>query len=239
MNKNIAILGCTGAIGSSFIRQCVTQYPNANIYGFGRKTKPFNSDNLIFHQLDNYDEDSLETAANIASQNAQIDMVIVATGMLHDDNMMPEKSLRDLSAKKFQQLYEVNTIIPALAAKHFTPKLNRDNISIFAAISARVGSISDNQLGGWYAYRAAKAALNMVIKNTAIETSRRNQNAIIVGLHPGTVDSDLSKPFQSHVDDGKLFTADFSAQQLLNVLDNLQPSDSGKCFAWDGKEIQP
>ena len=166
-------------------------------------------------------------------------MVIVATGILHDGELMPEKSQKELSAEKFHRLFEINTIVPALVAKHFIPKLNREKRSVFAALSARVGSISDNQLGGWYAYRASKAALNMIIKNAAIEISRRNKKAIIVGLHPGTVDSNLSKPFQGNVPDGKLFTPKYSVQKLLVILTTLTSKQSGKCFAWDGKEILP
>ena len=112
-------------------------------------------------------------------------------------------------------------------------------MSIFAALSARVGSISDNQLGGWYAYRASKAALNMIIKTAAIEVRRRNPHAIVVGLHPGTVDSDLSKPFQGNVPEGKLFTPDFAAGKLLTVLEGLAPAQTGRCFGWDGEEILP
>ena len=152
---------------------------------------------------------------------------------------MPEKSLRDLSSDKFHRIFEVNTITPALIAKYFLRKLNKEKTSIFTALSARVGSISDNQLGGWYAYRASKAALNMIIKNAAIEVARENKKAIIVGLHPGTVDSDLSKPFQGHVADKNLFTPEYSAEKLLKVLEDLSPEKTGKCFAWDGKEILP
>ena len=165
--------------------------------------------------------------------------MIVATGILFDGNITPEKSLRELSAKKFLRLFEVNTILPALIAKHFLPKLNKQDRSIFAAISARVGSVSDNKLGGWYSYRASKSGLNMIIKNAAIEINRQNKNAIIVGLHPGTVDSNLSKPFQGNVPDGKLFTPDYSVKRLLHVLGNLTPESSGRCFSWDGKEVQP
>lgn len=124
-------------------------------------------------------------------------------------------------------------------AKHFIPKLAKDTKSVFAAISARVGSISDNQLGGWYAYRASKAALNMFIKTASVETKRLNPNAVIVGVHPGTVDSHLSEPFQARVPQGKLFTPEYSAEKLIEVFDSLNMEDSGKCFAWDGKEIIP
>ena len=113
----------------------------------------------------------------------------------------------------------------------------RQYLLIFAALSARVGSISDNRLGGWYAYRASKSALNMILKNAALETARRNKKAVILGLHPGTVDSRLSKPFQAHVPDGKLFTPEYSAEKMVHVMLNRTEIDSGKCFDWDNKEI--
>ena len=113
----------------------------------------------------------------LASESSPLDLVIVASGLLHDDETMPEKSLRDLSGEKFLKLFNVNTVTPAIVAKHFIPRLNTDTPAIFAALSARVGSISDNHLGGWYAYRASKAALNMVIKNLAIEAARRNKGS--------------------------------------------------------------
>ena len=126
-----------------------------------------------------------------------------------------------------------------LLAKHVFKKFDGSGAPIFATVSARVGSISDNRLGGWYAYRASKAALNMIIKNLSIEVARKNKKAIIVGLHPGTVDSDLSKPFQKHVAKEKLFSPEFSSEKLLQVLQSLKPDCSGKCFAWDGKEVLP
>jgi NAD(P)-dependent dehydrogenase (short-subunit alcohol dehydrogenase family) len=133
--------------------------------------------------------------------------------------------------------FRLNTIGPALVAKHFLPLLAKDRKSVFAAISARVGSIEDNHLGGWYAYRASKAALNMVIKTLSIELARRNTNALCVGLHPGTVDTPLSTPFQSGVPEAKLFSAARSARHLLTVLDNLTPENSGCLYAWDGSQI--
>jgi NAD(P)-dependent dehydrogenase (short-subunit alcohol dehydrogenase family) len=159
--------------------------------------------------------------------------------MLHSKEITPEKSIKELAREKFQQLFEVNTIVPSLIAKHFLPHLNRDYNSIFAVLSARVGSISDNELGGWYAYRASKAALNMIIKNAAIEIGRRNKNAIIVSLHPGTVDTDLSRPFHKNIPVAQLLTPHHSVTKLLEVLASLTPAQSGKFFAWDGEEILP
>jgi NAD(P)-dependent dehydrogenase (short-subunit alcohol dehydrogenase family) len=206
------------------------KYSNAKLHKFSRQGE---------YKIDYADESSLAKAAEIAARDQMLDMVIVANGILHDGDLMPEKSLKDLSAEKFRALFEVNTILPALVAKHFIPKLNKESSAIFAALSARVGSISDNQLGGWYSYRASKAALNMIIKNAAIEVKRSNRKAIIVGLHPGTVDSNLSKPFQGNVAAAKLFTPLYSAQNLVAVLEGLKPEQSGKCFAWNGEEILP
>lgn len=214
-------------------------YTDAKVHAFSRSQKKSDAENIVNHTINYNDEVSIEQAASQASKEAPLDIVIVATGILFDGNITPEKSLRELSAKKFLRLFEVNTILPALIAKHFLPKLNKQDRSIFAAISARVGSVSDNKLGGWYSYRASKSGLNMIIKNAAIEINRQNKNAIIVGLHPGTVDSNLSKPFQGNVPDGKLFTPDYSVKRLLDVLGNLTPESSGRCFSWDGKEVQP
>ena len=239
MYKNIAIIGSSGSIGNALLGELALRPETEKIYAFSRRIPDESRTNVIYHRLDYNDESSIAEAASIASEDIPLDLVLVATGILHDGMIAPEKSLRDLSFEKFQHLFAVNTILPALIAKHFLPKLDKDKCSIFAAISARVGSISDNYLGGWYAYRASKAALNMVIKNAAIEMGRRYKEVIIVGLHPGTVDSKLSKPFQGHVPKGKHFTPEYSAERLLAVLEHLTPEDSGKCFAWDGKEVEP
>jgi NAD(P)-dependent dehydrogenase (short-subunit alcohol dehydrogenase family) len=239
MMHNIAIIGSSGTIGRTFTKQLSELYADAKVHAFSKNGQKHFASNIIHHMINYNDENSIEQAALLASKERPLDMVIVATGILYENKIMPEKSLRDLSAEKFLRLFEVNTILPALILKHFIPRLNRENRSVFAALSARVGSISDNKLGGWYAYRASKVALNMIIKNAAIEIHRKNKQAIIVGLHPGTVDSNLSKPFQSNVPDGKLFTPDYSVKMLLEVLSNLTSESSGRCFSWEGKEVEP
>ena len=228
--ENMAVIGASGAIGSAFAKVLAQQHPNASLFTFSRKGP---------HVIDYHNEESLAQAAALAAKEKPLDLVIVATGILHGEGLMPEKSLRSLSAEQFQRVFEGNTITPALIAKHFLPKLNRERPAIFAALSARVGSISDNRLGGWYAYRASKAALNMIIKNASIEMGRTHKQAIIVGLQPGTVDSHLSKPFQGNVPEGGLFTPEYSATSLFEMLKNLSPEQTGKCFAWDGEEIEP
>lgn len=237
--RNIVVLGSAGAIGQEFAAQLSQHYARATIHAFSQRPQNLDHANIKTGHIDYLDEASIEYAAQEASKASAIDMIIVATGLLHGDGLMPEKSLRDLSAQNFERLFAANTIFPALAAKHFLPHIHKDKRAVFAALSARVGSISDNRLGGWYAYRASKAALNMMIKNAAIEIGRRFKHSIIIGLHPGTVDSGLSKPFQGNVAEGKLFTPAHSVSQLISVIDKKTPEDSGKCFDWGGTEIDP
>lgn len=169
---------------------------------------------------------------------APIRLVIVAIGALHTaQGKGPEKSLRDLTAQGMQDIFAANTIAPALAAKHFLPFLPKSGRAIFAALSARVGSISDNRLGGWYSYRASKAALNQILKTASIELSRHKPDAICVGLHPGTVDTKLSRPFQGNVPKDKLFSTTQSAGFLTETLSNLSVRHSGQVFAWDGSPV--
>jgi NAD(P)-dependent dehydrogenase (short-subunit alcohol dehydrogenase family) len=142
-----------------------------------------------------------------------------------------------MTPEAFALSFAINATGPALIAKHFLGLLARNEKAVFAAISARVGSVSDNRLGGWHAYRAAKAALNMLLRNFAIEQAARNRTASIVGLHPGTVDTGLSKPFQSGVGEGRLFSPQQSAGYMLNVIDKVTPTRSGQLLAWDGSPI--
>jgi NAD(P)-dependent dehydrogenase (short-subunit alcohol dehydrogenase family) len=191
------------------------------------------------HRLSRPEIDLLDeaTIAAAAKRVGAPSLVIVATGLLHEEARGPEKAITDLDPAWLARQYAVNAIGPALVAKHFLPVMPRSGRSVFAVLSARVGSISDNRLGGWYGYRAAKAALNQLVRTLAIEDKRRNDRGIVVALHPGTVDTRLSKPFQSAGRD--LFKPDRAAVQLLDVIDGLKPQDSGKLFAWDGAEIAP
>jgi NAD(P)-dependent dehydrogenase (short-subunit alcohol dehydrogenase family) len=188
-------------------------------------------------RFDLEDEASLAAAAAELKDGAPIRRLIVATGLLHAEGVAPERSTAALNAAQLLRLYAINAVGPALIAKHFLPLLPRAEPSVFAALSARVGSIGDNRLGGWHSYRASKAALNMLIRTLAIELKRTRPHAILVGLHPGTVDTALSKPFQRGVPEGRLFTPDEAAGRLLAVVDGLGPDDSGAVFAWDGARI--
>lgn len=187
--------------------------------------------------LDVTDEASIVAAAEAVKASGSLDLVFVATGKLYDDEISPEKSLSALDPDAMAHLYQINAIGPAMVAKHFLPLLAKGRKSAFAALSARVGSIGDNRLGGWHSYRASKAALNMMIRTMSVELRRRNPEALIVGLHPGTVATQLSAPFQKGVKEGKLFTPDRSARAMLSVLDGLGSEDSGAQFAWDGARV--
>ncbi len=232
---NVAVVGATGGIGAA-VSARLAEMPSVNrLFTLSRHPGPDPTDLL----LDVTDEASIAAAAEtIRSRGDVLHLVIVATGSLHDGgDLQPEKSWRALNPENLAQAFRVNAMGPALVAKHFLPLLARDRKAAFAALSARVGSISDNELGGWYAYRASKAALNMLIRGLSIELARRWPDALCVGLHPGTVDTGLSAPFQGNVPTNKLFTPDVAAVHLLGVLDDLTTADTGGVFAWDGTRI--
>ena len=200
------------------------------------------SESQSIHQHEGFDLDdeaSIERICADIVKDGQLDLVLIATGALHGDGFAPERRLQDLDPVAFSNVLALNLIGPSLILKHLLPRLDRSGAVRIGAISARVGSISDNHLGGWYSYRASKAALNMMIKSVSIELYRRNKDAVLVGLHPGTVASDLSAPFQKSVPDGKLFTPDYSANCLMDVLTSRSLAHNGRCYDWAGKEIDP
>ena len=189
--------------------------------------------------LDLEDEKTIEDAVQRASADGPLHLVICATGMLHGEGLSPEKTWRHLDGEALAKAFQVNTIGPALVAKHALSRLDREQRAVFASLSARVGSISDNGFGGWHGYRASKAALNQIVKTCAIELSRKNETALCIALHPGTVDTGLSEPFQANVPEHKLFSPDYAAECLLGVIDTLDTGASGRIFDWAGKEIEP
>jgi NAD(P)-dependent dehydrogenase (short-subunit alcohol dehydrogenase family) len=191
------------------------------------------------NRIDIEDEASIAAAAGRIAAGPPPALVIVATGLLHDGENGPEKTYRDLDAAWLAKTLAVNAIGPALLAKHLLPLMPKQGRTVFAVLSARVGSTSDNRLGGWYGYRMAKAALNQLVRTLSIEEKRRNDRSIVVGLHPGTVDTGLSKPFQGNVRPGTLFTPDRAASQLLDVIDGLTVTSSGRLFDFEGKEVAP
>lgn len=239
MELNVAVIGASGGIGSAITDVLGRHQAISNVFALSRTVAALKAEGRTWIYLDLENERSIGEAAHAIAKSVEVlDIVIVATGVLHQENFLqPEKSWRSLSSSAMETSFRVNTIGPALIAKHFLPLLAKDRKSAFVVLSARVGSIQDNHLGGWYSYRASKAALNMMIKSLSIELARRNPIALCVGLHPGTVDTALSKPFQSGVPKDRLFSPERSAQYLLRVLNGLTPANSGGVFAWDGKWI--
>lgn len=220
--RRAAIFGASGGVGAAIA--AAVEARGAEALRFARSgTLPF----------DLTDEASIAAAAERAGE---VDFVFVATGMLHAPGNAPEKSFAAIAPEALAASFALNAIGPALIAKHMLPRLPRKGRAVFAALSARVGSIEDNRLGGWHGYRASKAALNMLIRGFAIELARRNRDALAVALHPGTVDTALSRPFQGSVPRA-LFTPEESAAKLLAVLDGLGPGATGGFYAHDGAAI--
>jgi NAD(P)-dependent dehydrogenase (short-subunit alcohol dehydrogenase family) len=224
------VIGASGGIGAAVCSLLQESKRVGHILALSR-SDPANN-------IDLADEASIAAAAGRAAQLPNLRLVFVATGLLHDgDDLQPEKALRALDPAAMTRNFAVNATGPALVLKHFAPLLPRQGKAVFAAISARVGSISDNRLGGWYSYRASKAALNMLLRTAAIELGRTRKELVVLGLHPGTVDTGLSKPFQSNVSEGKLFTPEQSARYLLEVIDGVTPEHSGSVLAWDAQTV--
>jgi NAD(P)-dependent dehydrogenase (short-subunit alcohol dehydrogenase family) len=231
------VIGASGGIGSALVAELERRPLYGRVLALSRQAVVAASPRVATDFIDLLDETSIAAAAARARALGTVRLVIVATGLLHDGDAQPERQWSALRSETLASLFAVNAIGPAIAAKHFLPMLPREGRAVFAAISARVGSIEDNRLGGWYSYRASKAALNMLLKTFAIELARRAPGAVCIGLHPGTVDTDLSKPFQANVAQGKLFTPAQSAEHLLRVIDRVSPADSGHVFAWDGSRV--
>ena len=233
----VIIIGASGGIGKALVKNLDNSDQVDKIYALSRNPEKSTSNKIITEKLDLSNEDSIQSTSSKLLTTGKFDLCIIATGLLQDKEMTPEKNMKSLKTSSFNKSFLINTIGPALVAKYFIPLLRNDKKAVLAAISARVGSISDNKIGGWYAYRASKAALNMVIKCLSIEVSRKSKNQIILGLHTGTVDTNLSKPFQKNVPKEKLFSSDFSALKLLNVINEATVNESGSLLAWDGSII--
>jgi NAD(P)-dependent dehydrogenase (short-subunit alcohol dehydrogenase family) len=218
------VIGASGGIGSAV---CDSLDRSARFSDVVRMSRPI---------FDLTEEASIEAAASrVADKRTPVRLIFVATGLLSDDAITPEKSLRDLDGATLAHLFAINTIGPALIAKHFLPLLPRDGKSAFAALSARVGSVGDNRLGGWYGYRASKAALNQIVHTAAIELARTRPQAICVAIHPGTVATSLSWPFQKA---GLSVQAPAeAADRILHVVDGLGIKDSGGFFDYKGDAV--
>lgn len=230
------VVGAAGGIGGAFV-DALGEAGFDSIHAFSRKPLPAERTDVRAGPIDLEDESTIAEAAATVGGETPLRLVLVATGLLHGPGLEPEKTFRTLDPEALMRSYRINAVGPALVAKHFLPLLPRQGKSVFAVLSARVGSIEDNRLGGWYGYRASKAALNQIVRTLAVELRRQKPDAICVALHPGTVDTALSRPFRSGVKPESLFEPERAANHLLAVLDGLTGDDSGHLFAWDGARI--
>jgi NAD(P)-dependent dehydrogenase (short-subunit alcohol dehydrogenase family) len=239
---NVFIVGASGGIGLSFVK-FLQQYSNVNrIYASYRRPESavdlLNIPNMNCLKMDVTIEEEISQAIKIISQEiTQLHLVINCVGILHEDKLQPEKSLAQVNSANLLHYFQVNSIASILLAKHLLPLFKHNQDSIFASISAKVGSIGDNRLGGWHGYRASKAALNMFMRNIAIEYSRKSPKTTVVSLHPGTTDTQISRPFQKNVPPEKLFSVERTVSQLLTVIGNLTIADSGEFFSYDGTKL--
>lgn len=231
-----ALFGASGGIGRALC-EGLAAHGTAVIHAGSRRGAGPAGAGIIPFAFDLEDEASIAAAA-AAMKNDPPEWVIVTSGVLTlADGTGPERTYRRLEAATMAEVFALNTIGPALIAKHMLGIMPRGRPFTFAALSARVGSITDNRLGGWHSYRASKAALNMLLRNFALEMARTHSEGVVVGLHPGTVESALSQPFQSGLADGQLTAPQDAATNLLGVLASLTPAQSGRVFDFRGEEV--
>lgn len=239
--KKVLVVGGSGGIGSAMVKEFRRRYTKAEIVATWFEHQPESSrqdgsdvDNINWVQLDATSDIAIR---QLADRVGTIDCVVDASGYLHSNDVLPEKSVASVDPEFFLTNMKKNVLPTLLLAKHFQSNLHSDTLSVFATISAKVGSIEDNRLGGWTSYRCSKAALNMAVKNIAIEWKRRNPSTCVVALHPGTTATNLSKPFQRNVPDNQLFEAAKTASFLLDRIGSLEIRDSGTFVAFDGEVL--
>ena len=246
-SANTLIVGASQGIGLGFVKRLLQDDRIAKVYATYRQLESANelislanqySDKLVGLSLDITEESQIaEVVQRIKAEVNKLNLVINCVGILHDDTFQPEKSLKQINSENLLRYFQVNSIGSILLAKHLLPLFRHSENSVFASISAKLASIGDNEIGGWYGYRASKTALNMFMRTAAIEYGRSCPKTLIVTLHPGTTDTRLSRPFQRNVPPEKLFSVELCVIQLLSVIDQLQDGDSGKFFSWDGSEL--
>jgi len=237
-NRGIGLALVQAQLGRPDISRVIaTHRPTADLARLVQ-LKSQHGEKLILQELDVTSESSLRSFSHFLSMKPRgIDLAIHVAGILHDGDISPEKSLAQCNSAHLMRLFEVNSIGPLMVAGTLLPAQNRNQRFTFAALSAMVGSIGDNRLGGWYGYRASKAALNQFIRTMANECRVKHPRAAIVAIHPGTTDTDLSRPFQKNVDPEKLYSPQMTAKRLLQVLEGLDESHSGQFLNWNGSTI--
>ena len=231
--EGLALVVGAGGIGRQIAEDLASKENNLEVILCGRKNVFKN-----FWELDIENENSLKDFKDkLSKSKLNLRLVLNATGRLHSEKLNPEKRLQHINKENLIESFSINAFAPILLAKTIEEFINKELEFNFASISARVGSITDNKTGGWYAYRAAKSAQNQLFKSLSIEWARKYPKAIITLLHPGTVNTNLSKPFHKFVPKDKLFSPQKTSSYLIDILRRQKPTDSGKFIAWDGKEI--
>ncbi|MDG2411647.1 MAG: SDR family NAD(P)-dependent oxidoreductase [Halioglobus sp.] len=237
-NDLCAVIVGNGAIGSALCEALLAFENTRSVALLGRHVESWDDERVIPLFVDALEPDSIAAAALALEERVEgVQVLINTVGVLHWDKYVPEKRLRDIDTAPALQAFQINALFPALLADAFGSLLRKGQPGIFASLSARVGSISDNQLGGWYSYRASKAAQNMLLRTIAREWSISHRETIVVALHPGTVESRLSAPFVSANYPNKVLRPAECAAALLNVIGALDASDSGTFLDWQGKSI--
>ena len=237
MKKNILIAGSTGSIGEEFTRFYSDDPDVDKIITISRKIYDTTQKKIQSIEIDYNKEQSFKNLERI-SELESIDTIIIATGILHTAQIKPEKSIDSINFEAFKSVFQVNVFGPLLLVKKLMPLIKRSQGVKIVFLTARVGSISDNELGGWYSYRSSKSALNMMISNLSIELQRVNKNHLVIGIHPGTVRSNLSEPFLRNVKHN-IFSPRESVDLMAKVISKISHKDSGKCFDFLGKVINP
>lgn len=234
MRQTILIIGAGGGLGTALTEHYLSA--GWQVIGWSRQAPVQTEDALQWQQLDGYQPEQLQQAL-AALEGVELSGVLCTLGMLHNETHMPEKHLGALSAEHLRASFEINAILPILLLQQLLPLLPKKQACFWVQLSAKVGSITDNYLGGWYSYRASKAALNMLLKTASIELGRTHKKLIIAAVHPGTTDTVLSEPFQQRLPADKLYTPQLSAERIATVIENLTTAQSGKLLHWDGTEL--
>lgn len=238
------VLGASGGLGSALVTQFLSDPGITRVFAVSRQGQsasmrvPDGEAAKLVWILTAYDEQSMAAVTDQLKPFAgHFGRVCICHGLLHSDNIWPEKRLEDINSANLHEIFQSNTVVPTLWLKLLFKLLKGKQPCIVATLSARVGSIGDNRIGGWHSYRASKAALNMVLKNMAIEYARRAKNVKLIAFHPGTTDTELSKPFQTAVPNGKLFTPAFVASQLSEVMASVEVDGELEYLDWNGQPI--
>jgi NAD(P)-dependent dehydrogenase (short-subunit alcohol dehydrogenase family) len=238
----VLIVGASGGIGGALVQHYLQAADTTAVIAVSRGHRPpcfETAGKRLLWRISDYTETSIAGELQWASTlGLRIIRVVICNGILHNERIAPEKTTARLKGSVMHEVFQANVVVPSLWVAALPRLLPADAECVVAVLSARVGSISDNRLGGWHSYRASKAALNMVLKSSSVEFARRFPGVKLLAFHPGTTNTELSQPFQRGVPPEKLFTPDFVAGRLASLMDQLKPDGQLAYLAWDGSKIE-